>query len=281
MGWVGAVAEEPSAEANENRKVVQEMKIEAPAMTEEDHYGYNMPDQYKCDACKAAMYHLNEALITKHPKSRRLQEWEYQDIFDETCANGFQGYGVKLIDGKNVLSGPGLKHEEKLQPGMGAIQMGGEKWEKRMGEICRTLVYETIGEDKLYEYFRSAGELKENVCHDSTRVCQKGGPNQNTDKLIKTSEQAKRKSNKPKKESKPKKSKTQAVEQSRRQAEKQSVDAQGIDLTEFFDQLAKEHRLAANAYTKKRSRKEWEKTLLQIAGRLYTDSASDESVTQV
>merc|ERR1712146_515241 len=84
-------------------------KIEAPAMTEADQYGYNMPDQYKCDACKAVMYHLNGALKARQPKSRRLQEWEFQDVFDETCANGFQGYGVKLIDGKNVLSGPGLK----------------------------------------------------------------------------------------------------------------------------------------------------------------------------
>merc|ERR1712228_263098 len=89
-------------QANEKRKVVQEMKIEAPAMTEEDHYGYNMPDQYKCDACKAVMYHLNEALTVKRPKNRLLQEWEYHDIFDETCAEGFKGYGIKLVDGKNV-----------------------------------------------------------------------------------------------------------------------------------------------------------------------------------
>merc|ERR1712050_34765 len=105
--------------------------------------------------------------------------------FDETWAAGFQGYGVKLIDGKNVLSGPGLKHEEKLQPGMGAIQMGGEKWEKRMGEICRKLVYETVGEDKLYEHFHTAGKLSESICHESTRYCHRDGPNQEADKKSK------------------------------------------------------------------------------------------------
>merc|ERR1712187_1022963 len=119
--------------------------------------------------------------------------------FDETCAAGFQGYGVKLIDGKNVLSGPGLTHEDKLQPGMGAIQMGGEKWEKRMGEICRKLVYETVGEDKLYELFRSAGKLSESICQESTRVCHTGGPKQKADKMSKKPKQAKKES-KPKKE---------------------------------------------------------------------------------
>merc|ERR1712187_1110647 len=192
-------AQQPSAEVQEKGKMVQQMKIEAPAMTEEDQYGYNMPDQYKCDACKAVIHHLNAALKAKQPKSRRLQEWEFQDLFDETCANGFQGYGVKLIDGKNVLSGPGLKHEEKLQPGMGAIQMGGEKWEKRMGEICRKLVYETVGEDKLYEHFRTAGKLSESICHESTRVCHKGGPKPKADKMSKKPKQAKKES-KPKKE---------------------------------------------------------------------------------
>merc|ERR1719450_394835 len=180
--------------------MVQEMKIEAPAMTEEDHYGYNMPDQYQCDACRGVMYHLNSALTAKQPKSRRLQEWEYQDIFDETCAVGFKGYGVKLIDGKNVLSGPGLTHEEKLQPGMGAIQMGGEKWEKRMSEICRKLVYETIGEDELYEHFRKVGKLSESVCHESTRICQKGTTSLNADKVSEGSKPKRTKQNKPKKE---------------------------------------------------------------------------------
>lgn len=39
----------------------QTLKIEAPSMTEEDQYGYNMPDRYKCDACRAVVFHLNEA----------------------------------------------------------------------------------------------------------------------------------------------------------------------------------------------------------------------------
>merc|ERR1712187_831275 len=221
MGWVGAVAEEPSAEAREKGKVVQQMTIEAPAMTEEDHYGYNMPDQYKCDACRGVMYHLASALSAKQPKSRRLQEWEYQDIFDETCADGFKGYGVKKVDGQNVLSGPGIAHEEKLQPGMGAIQMGGDKWEKRMGEICRKLVYETIGEDKVYEHFYSTGKLSESLCHESTRFCHKLSSKKDVGKVSRGPKQARETVTKPKK-GKPTKSVTQTA---------RSSESEGTDLT--------------------------------------------------
>jgi len=274
MVWVDAAAQE---QVQEKGKKVQEMKIEAPAMTEEDNYGYNMPDQYQCDACRGVMYHLSTALSAKQPKSRRLQEWEYQDLFDETCAAGFKGYGIKLIDGKNVLSGPGLTHEEKLQPGMGAIQMGGEKWEKRMGEICRKLVYETIGEDKLYEHFYSTGKLSERLCHESTRVCHKLSSKKDASKVSRGSQQSKEAVKKQKKG----KSSAGHTHYEKRHKSVLSNESKGTDLTTFLKELAKDHGLPTDAYTKQRSRKEWEKTLLQVAGRLYTTSASDESMTKV
>merc|ERR1712039_483556 len=118
-------------------KVVQELKIEAPSFTEEDQYGYIMPERYRCDSCRAVMFHLEEGLKKTHPKSRRLKQWEYTDAFDDICKGGFDGYGVKLINGENTLSGPGLKkNEADIAPGSGAIQMGGESWSKRLGEIC-------------------------------------------------------------------------------------------------------------------------------------------------
>merc|ERR550537_2121694 len=102
---------------DENGRKVQSLKIEAPAMTEEDQYGYTMPDQYRCDSCKVVAYHLTEALTHKQPKSRRLKEWEYTELFDETCKAGFKGYGISLVDGQNVLSGPAIKRDN-VQPGM-------------------------------------------------------------------------------------------------------------------------------------------------------------------
>merc|ERR1711998_256882 len=116
-------------------RVVQELKIEAPAMTEEDQYGYVMPGQYKCDSCKAVVFHLNKAMTDRHPKSRRMKDWEYTELFEETCNGAFEGYGIKLVNGKNKLSGPGLAAEEQLAPGSGAIQMGGESWTRRLGEV--------------------------------------------------------------------------------------------------------------------------------------------------
>eukprot|EP00971_Amphidinium_carterae_P233819 4639648-Amphidinium_carterae.1 len=50
-GDVGAGWEEKKKDG----KVVQELKIEAPAVTEEDQYGYVMPERYRCDACKVSM----------------------------------------------------------------------------------------------------------------------------------------------------------------------------------------------------------------------------------
>merc|ERR1712048_472124 len=279
---MGAMVQGGSAahdRGNEKGKVVQEMKIEAPAMTEEDHYGYNMPDQYKCDACKAAMYHLNEALITKHPKSRRLQEWEYQDIFDETCIEGFKGYGIKLIDGKNVLSGPGLRHDEHLQPGMGAIQMGGEKWEKRMGEMCRKIVYESIGEKDIYEHFRATGKLPQNLCHEATRVCQKNVQEQKRDKKSEKSKKSKSNAKTLEKEKKAK-SKKQASEKSGR-TETPTNEGETLDLKTVLTQMAKEHNVPASEYIQQRSRTEWERLFLQIAGRLYRGKALEESTTRI
>merc|ERR1712039_224351 len=165
--------------------VVQQLKIEAPAMTEEDQYGYTMPERYRCDSCKAVMFHLNQGLQKKHPKSRRMKEWEYTDAFKDVCRSGFEGYGIKLIDGENALSGPGIPRNDKLAPGSGAIQMSSENWSKRLGEICRKIVFEKLGEDEVYERFynkfradtsgdedaQSEAGLSETVCIRDLREC--------------------------------------------------------------------------------------------------------------
>merc|ERR1711988_378774 len=75
-------------------------------------------------------------------------------------------------NGENVLSGPAFTQEKSdLSPGMGAIQMGGESWERRLGEICRKLVFDDIGEDELYELFR-ARKLTDEQCRTASRACQ-------------------------------------------------------------------------------------------------------------
>jgi len=237
---------------NEKGQAVQQMKIEAPAMTEEDQWGYNMPDMYKCDSCRAVVYHLNAALESKQPKSRRLQEWEYQDVFDNTCRSGFAGYGIKLINGENVLSGPGLKQQEELSPGMGAIQMGGEKWEKRLREICRQVV-EKIGEDVLYERFQKDGSLSESACFDKdVRSCGASVSAAKSSKKLKNEETQKMKA---------------------------SLAEEQIGVMAMMQQIAKESGLPTDTYTQKRTREEWRRTLAQLSSSIIARSQGKKVVT--
>jgi hypothetical protein len=238
---------------NENGQKVQSLKIQAPTMTEEDQYGYTMPEQYRCDSCKVVMFHLEEALKKKELKSRSLTEWEVQELFDDTCSTGFKGYGISHVNGESMLSGPAIKRDN-LEPGMGAIQMGGETWEKRLGEICRKIVYDKIGEDELYEHFRKHRTVSEDLCFRKTRDCKlaQHGPE------IPLKDDVKEQEHNDKKESK-KKTKKNA-----------SKDKDSMDLSSFMSKLAVKHGTAKTDYTKKRSFQEWEKLLLEVADRVKT-----------
>jgi hypothetical protein len=238
---------------NEEGKNVQSLQIQAPSMTEEDQYGYTMPDQYRCDSCKVVVHHVSEALKRKQPKNRRLKEWEYHEVFDETCKTGFSGYGISLVNGQNVLSGPALKRDN-LEPGMGAIQMGGETWEKRLGEQCRKFVYEKIGEDEVYDHFREHGEVSEEMCFAETRDCKK--PKLGPEIAIEA-----------------KKVKKSSGEKKARKTSK----APELDASAFMSQLAKKHGLAPTAYTAKRSFAEWEQVLLQASKRIPGHRQEKES----
>ncbi|CAK0897084.1 unnamed protein product [Prorocentrum cordatum] len=59
---------------SEKGGVMQELKIQAPTFTEEDQYGYSMPARYKCDSCRAVMFHLDQDLRKRQPKGTRLKE---------------------------------------------------------------------------------------------------------------------------------------------------------------------------------------------------------------
>lgn len=240
---------------DENGRRVQSMQIQAPSMTEEDQYGYTMPERYRCDSCKAVMYHLNEALTNRQPKNRRLREWEYQDLFDETCKSAFKGYGVKLVNGENALSGPALQHED-LQPGMGAIQMGGETWEKRLGEVCRKLVYERIGEDELYEHFRASGALSWDICLEDTHDCRMG-PREPREARADQKKRIEKQKEEPTEKRMKKNKKVKAF-----------TKPEAVDAGTFLERLAAEHGLPAQEYTRKRSKKEWEDVVLKVAARI-------------
>jgi len=291
---------------NDEGRKVQSMQISAPSMTEEDQYGYVMPDRYRCDSCKVVVHHLNEALTHRQLKSRRLHESEYHELFDETCATSFQGYGITLVNGENALSGPALKREDAVAPGSGSIQMGGETWEKRLRELCRQFVYDKVGEDELYEHFYSGGAVSAELCSSQTHDCQ--GPRKVLRKPEgKSSKKAKReKKHEETKETKAPQSSEKSTKERQREAREKKLNAdiaaqkemskteeniasddeirsilQGrkeaatispnalLDANAFLAKLAAEHGHLAEEYTKKRTSKEWEQLLVKAAGRIY------------
>lgn len=228
-------------------KVVQSIKIEAPAYTEEDQYGYNMPEKYKCNACLGVHFHTIEALKKQQPTTRKLKAWEYTDLLEETCQNSFEGYGIKNINGESTLSGPGIPEPKSLEPGMGAVQMGGETWKKRMSEVCRKIVFEKVGEDEFYGDFYRKFQAQAEI--DGQAFCRE----QEYCRASKLGPQP------PKKEKDSKK----------KPAASKSDDAsRPIDIQTALRALAKKHGLKRDEYVKSRSDAEWEQTFLNIAEKL-------------
>jgi len=267
---------------NEQGKVVQELKIEAPSMTEEDQYGYTMPDRYKCDSCRAVMFHLDAGLKKIHPKSRRMKQWEYTDAFDDACRNSFEGYGVKLLNGENTLSGPGLVHKESLAPGSGAIQMGGETWTKRLSEACRKIIYDRMGEDELYDKYREDGGLTEAICFSDLRDCSEGPAVPPKPKEAPPAEKPKAEKKKPKKDKKEDKVKiTKEPKASTATPPKSAVEASSggdrpMDSQTFLRNMAVRHGLTAEEYLMARTEREWEKLTIAMAGRIFNRLADSE-----
>lgn len=253
-------------------------------MTEEDQYGYNMPDKYRCDSCKAVVFHLGEALKSRQPKSRRMKEWEYNELFEETCNTAFEGYGIKLVDGENALSGPGLKQPDSLAPGGAMIQMGGDGWTKRLSEICRKLVYDTVGEDELYERFRNDGEIPESMCWKEMTQCSLGPKMHQPKSLKKTPEKKSSSTGKTVNAGTAKKGRPKDGSKERLQVQvspdatvtpttlakvNKTAKSEEINLETFMQSMAMHDGLSKDDFSRARPRQEWEKLIVAVAGKIY------------
>jgi len=256
-------------------------------MTEEDQYGYTMPDRYRCDACKATVFHLGSELKKKQPKSRRLKSWEYTDVFEETCKNGFQGYGIKLIDGENALSGPGLpKNQESMAAGSGAIMMSSDNWNKRLGEVCRKLVFEKIGEEEIYEMLYNkmrvedppadwAVDLSESFCTKEVRDCTTGPkmpPPSKSQDSEDTRPRPRPREKKPKVDKAGIKTKKEEVKPTKESPPKPGGK---VDVQTFMRRLATQHGFTSDEYLATRTPKEWEKLLLALGSRMLEDKSEE------
>eukprot|EP00658_Telonema_sp_P-2_P022262 TRINITY_DN18897_c0_g1_i7.p2 TRINITY_DN18897_c0_g1~~TRINITY_DN18897_c0_g1_i7.p2 ORF type:complete len:145 (+),score=11.56 TRINITY_DN18897_c0_g1_i7:335-769(+) len=71
---------------------------------------------------------------------------------------GLAQYGVKAVNGRNRLSGPGLESSDK--PG---ILMGGSKWPGRLANRCGELLGEH-GEEEIYGVYARGEDLFGLVC---------------------------------------------------------------------------------------------------------------------
>jgi len=290
----------------EDGRVVQELKIEAPSMTEEDQYGHVMPERYRCDSCRAVMFHIVGELKKKQSKSRRMKQWEYTDTFDDTCKSGFEGYGIKLVNGENALSGPALRQDDALSPGSGAIQMGGESWNKRLGEVCRKTIYEKVGEEEVYDLFykqhaeeadeaATVKSLVQAICYNELKDCTTGPkkpPPKAKDSEEKAEkakkEKAKKEKAKKEKAKKEKAAKDKATAEAEAKAARTAADSgaaaakaaagsgdEKVDVQAFLRQLAVRHGHTSDEYLAARTPKEWEKLTVALAGRIF-NGKSDE-----
>jgi len=200
---------------------------------------------------------------------------EYNELFEETCDGAFEGYGLKFIDGKNALSGPGLKHEDKLPAGGAHIQMGGKGWSNRLSAICRSLVYENIGEDELYEKFytnrKLPGSWSKSLCYEELAQC---GTSMKSKKSKAGNKKAKatsiaspaKSTGSPKIEVKSDGSTTQT-----NKANKTGPGGvEAIDAYSFLKSMAHEDGLNFDAYSSERSRQEWGKLIVSMAGKIYS-----------
>merc|ERR1712086_1111398 len=111
----------------------------------------------RCDACKGVMHCFKTELDTLKTQGKvytvkkgakkgqtRIKESEYLIAMDTVC-NGWQksdnhplkNFGVKVVDGVNLLSGPGTKAGNTQ-----GMQIGGLQWVRKVSEFCGTLIGE-------------------------------------------------------------------------------------------------------------------------------------------
>merc|ERR1719235_1857556 len=161
----------------------------APALTEQDQKDARLPEMYRCDACMAVSHQIAARFAKKGKKN--MKSWDVMEIFDETCKEaGFPGYGVKLVDGENALSGPGIERDESLQPGGASIQMGGESWSRRLASECKEIVYDLVGEDEVFEMYKGK-DFGKKLCKTAGYCSDKASEGKKKEKKEKKKEEKK------------------------------------------------------------------------------------------
>jgi hypothetical protein len=246
---------------NEKGQRVQQMQVMAPALTEQDQKDARLPEMYRCDACMAVSHQIAARFAKKVKKN--MKSWDVMEIFDETCKEAsFPGYGVKLVDGENALSGPGIERDESLSPGGASIQMGGESWSRRLASECKEIVYDLVGEDEVYEMYKGK-DFGKKLCKESGH-CSGKAP------------EAKKKEKKEDKKSEKKTEKK--AEKKEAKAPKADPKKDLITFEEYVKKLPSRGLAGSDVFTKKRTQKAFDVELIKLASKLSASAieSSDE-----
>merc|ERR1719261_62845 len=234
---------------NEQGQRVQQMQVMAPALSEQDQKDARLPEQYRCDACMAVSFQISQKFAKSSKKT--MKSW---DVLDDTCKEqAFPGYGVKLVDGENALSGPGIERDESLQPGGASIQMGGESWSRRLASECKEIVYDLVGEDEVFEMYKGK-DFGKNLCKASGHCSGKASEGKKKEK---------------KKEDKKSEKKTEKkAEKKEAKAPKADPKKDPITFEQYVKTLPSRGLAGSDVFTKKRTQKAWDVELIKLSGKL-------------
>ncbi|XP_071479302.1 marginal zone B- and B1-cell-specific protein-like [Diadema antillarum] len=146
------------------------INFSTPDLDDEEYHSPHLPGAMKCDACSILTHMMVERLDAANKKrpslKKKLPESEIIDIFEDLCDDEFNNVGIKEVNGKKRLSGPGSKIADT--PG---IMQGGGKWPFRMMQMCQGYLGD-FGEEELYQFYLQ-GQLKKKVCSGPQGVCRK------------------------------------------------------------------------------------------------------------
>merc|ERR1711907_758562 len=233
---------------NEKGQKVQQLQVMAPSLSEQDQKDARLPEQYRCDACMAVSHQISQRF--KKSAKKNLKSWDVMEILDNTCKEAaFPGYGVKLVDGENSLSGPGIERDESLQPGGASIQMGGESWSRRLASECKEIVYDLVGEDEVYEMYKGK-DFGKKLCKASGHC---------TGKAPEAKKKEKKKEDK--KEDKKSEKKTEKTD-----AEERKKDP--ITFEQYVKKLSSRGLAGSDVFKGKKTQKAWDVELIKLSSKL-------------
>jgi hypothetical protein len=248
---------------NEKGQKVQQLQVMAPSLSEQDQKDARLPEQYRCDACMA----VSHQIANKFAKStkKNMKSWDVMEVLDDTCKEAaFPGYGVKLVDGENALSGPGIERDESLQPGGASIQMGGESWSRRLASECKEIVYDLVGEDEVFAMYKGK-DFGKKLCKASGH-CTGKAP------------EAKKKEKKEDKKSEKKADKKEKKAEKKEAKAPKDPKKDPISFDEYLKKLPSRGLAGSDVFTKKRTQKAWDVELIKLSGKLSASAieSSDE-----